>query len=116
MVLDVRKLGVAVFGEERETEREPTVEEVLRVLKPQAGFVLGMRYSEGGMSLREVGEVTPRVEWREGAGGVGVTRERVRQIEAKALRRLRHPRVRIPLWGKDSAGGPPHLVSRGDGR
>ena len=37
----------------------------------------------------------------------GVTRERIRQIEAKALRKLRHPSRShrlVALWGTDLAG------------
>ncbi len=58
------------------------VEEVLSTLTPRESRVLRLRFGlKDGRSrtLEEVG--------RE----FGVTRERIRQIEAKALRKLRHP-------------------------
>jgi RNA polymerase primary sigma factor len=58
------------------------VQESLRTLSPREGRILSLRFGlEDGRSrtLEEVG--------RE----MGVTRERIRQIEAKALRKLRHP-------------------------
>ena len=59
------------------------VEEVLGTLTPREARVLSMRFGlETGIpyTLEEVGEK------------FGLTRERIRQIEGKALRRLRHPR------------------------
>ena len=61
--------------------REQT-EDVLRTLTPREANVLKMRFGVGGggeHTLEEVG-------WP-----FAVTRERIRQIEAKALRKLRHP-------------------------
>jgi len=58
------------------------IEEVLSTLNPREQRVLQLRFGlEDGRArtLEEVG--------RE----FGVTRERIRQIEAKALRKLRHP-------------------------
>ncbi|HHT62589.1 MAG: RNA polymerase sigma factor RpoD [Bacillota bacterium] len=58
------------------------LEEVLETLTPREKKVLQLRFGlEDGRSrtLEEVGQV------------FGVTRERIRQIEAKALRKLRHP-------------------------
>jgi RNA polymerase primary sigma factor len=58
------------------------IDEVLSSLNPRERRVLQLRFGlEDGRSrtLEEVG--------RE----FGVTRERIRQIEAKALRKLRHP-------------------------
>ena len=55
---------------------------VLETLTPREEKVLRMRFGIGekqDYTLEEVGKV------------LGVTRERVRQIEAKAIRRLRHP-------------------------
>lgn len=60
------------------------LDEVFSSLTPREARVLKMRFGLGdypSMSLEEVG--------RE----FGVTRERIRQIEAKALRKLRHPRL-----------------------
>ena len=62
--------------------------EVLQALSDRESRVLKMRFGLGGkkpMTLEEVG--------RE----FGVTRERIRQIEAKALRKLKHPSRRKKL-------------------
>src|SRR3989339_949741 len=64
------------------------VEEVLATLTDREAKVLKMRFGLHGakaLTLEEVG--------RE----VGVTRERIRQIESKALRKLRHPSRRKKL-------------------
>jgi RNA polymerase primary sigma factor len=56
--------------------------EVLATLAPREARVLRMRFGIGERSnhtLEEVGQ------------DFDVTRERIRQIEAKALRKLRHP-------------------------
>lgn len=56
--------------------------EVVGTLSPRERQVLEYRYGfrDGGVrTLKETGEI------------VGVSRERIRQIEAKALRKLRHP-------------------------
>ena len=58
------------------------ISEVLKTLAPREAEVLRLRFGlEDGRSrtLEEVGQ------------SFGVTRERIRQIEAKALRKLRHP-------------------------
>ncbi len=55
---------------------------VLDTMTPREEKVLRMRFGIGekqDYTLEEVGKV------------LGVTRERIRQIEAKALKRLRHP-------------------------
>jgi len=59
------------------------IEEVLDTLPPREARILRLRFGlENGRSytLEEVGQK------------FGLTRERIRQIESKALRRLRHPR------------------------
>jgi len=64
------------------------IKEVLETLSPREAKVLIYRFGlEGGrpMTLEEVGKK------------FGVTRERIRQIEAKALRKLKHPSRRKKL-------------------
>lgn len=59
------------------------IEEVLDTLSPREARVLRLRFgldNDKAFTLEEVGEK------------FGLTRERIRQIEGKALRRLRHPR------------------------
>ncbi len=58
------------------------VEDVLDTLKPRERRVLQLRFGLIDGHQRTLEEVGKRF---------GVTRERIRQIEAKALRRLRHP-------------------------
>jgi len=86
------------FIEDKEVENPATstefkllqehVREVLETIPPREQEVLKMRFGlEGGypLTLEEVGLY------------FNVTRERIRQIEAKALRRLRHPKRRCKL-------------------
>mgnify|MGYP003441292430 CR=1 FL=1 len=57
------------------------IDDVLQTLTPREEMVIRLRYGIGvdrSHTLEEVGKI------------MGVTRERVRQIEAKALSRLRH--------------------------
>jgi RNA polymerase primary sigma factor len=59
------------------------IEEILGTLSPREARVLRLRFglnNDKAYTLEEVGEK------------FGLTRERIRQIEGKALRRLRHPR------------------------
>ncbi|HIQ05365.1 MAG TPA: sigma-70 family RNA polymerase sigma factor, partial [Anaerolineae bacterium] len=58
------------------------VRALLRTLKPREARVLSMRFGLDDGQPRTLEEV---------AEELGVTRERVRQIETRALRRLRHP-------------------------
>ncbi len=65
-----------------------SLEEVLKTLSDREAKVLKMRFglsSNRMMTLEEVGKE------------FGVTRERIRQIEAKALRKLKHPCLRKKL-------------------
>ena len=64
------------------------IREALSELPPRETRILEMRYGlDGGrtLTLNEVGQK------------MGVTRERIRQIEAQALRRLRNPRIQDKL-------------------
>jgi RNA polymerase primary sigma factor len=66
------------------------VEEVLLTLKPREEYILRLRYGIGDgqpRTLEELGAI------------FGVTRERIRQIESNALRKLRHPRRSRMLRG-----------------
>ncbi len=56
--------------------------ELLATLAPREARVLRMRFGIGERSNRTLEEVGQDFD---------VTRERIRQIEAKALRKLRHP-------------------------
>lgn len=84
------ELGMFVEDEKTPTPSQATVqkllgekmEEILATLSPRESRILRLRFGlEDGRSytLEEVGEK------------FGLTRERIRQIEGKALRRLRHP-------------------------
>lgn len=59
-------------------ELKATVQQLLKTLNNQQKTVIVLRFF-GGYTLEEVGQA------------LGVTRERIRQVEAKALRVLRHP-------------------------
>ena len=66
-----------------ETLLREKMEEVLGTLTPREARILRLRFGlQNGRAytLEEVGQK------------FGLTRERIRQIEGKALRRLRHPR------------------------
>jgi RNA polymerase primary sigma factor len=87
---DDSELGMFVEDESSPTPSQTTtqnllsqkVEEVLNSLSPREARILRLRFGlENGRTytLEEVGEK------------FGLTRERIRQIEGKALRRLRHP-------------------------
>ena len=65
-----------------EKQRNEALNEVLQSLTPREREVLIARYGQDGSgekTLEQVGQ------------GFGVTRERIRQIEAKAIRKLQHP-------------------------
>jgi RNA polymerase primary sigma factor len=84
------ELGMFVEDEKTPTPSDATtqkllaekIEEILATLSPREARILRLRFGlENGRTytLEEVGEK------------FGLTRERIRQIEGKALRRLRHP-------------------------
>lgn len=93
-------LLMAIFAErdfvpEVDEKGRQVIYEVLETLKPREQAVIKLRFGfgdEGAKTLREVGRVLPHYnEYSREVVGYGVCRERVRQIEAKALRILRHP-------------------------
>jgi RNA polymerase primary sigma factor len=59
------------------------VDELLRSLTPREERILRMRYGLGGTKRHTLKQVGKKF---------GLTRERIRQIEQEALRKLRHPR------------------------
>ncbi len=72
------------------TSLKEEISKVLSTLTPREEKVIRMRFGIGektDFTLEEVGDV------------FGLTRERIRQIEVKALRRLRHPSRRERLEG-----------------
>ncbi len=74
-----------------ETSKEllkESLREVLKSLEPREAEVLEMRFGLSGEPPKTLEEV---------GGRFHVTRERIRQIEAKALRKLRHPSRRRAL-------------------
>ena len=87
----------AVFGEEIDyIPPDDKVEEALTTLKAAERFVIERRFGEQRMTLQAIGQQFPRQD-----GRIGVLKERIRQIEAKALRKLRHPsrcRLLYPDW------------------
>lgn len=74
--------GDVVIHEVEQNNLREKIEEVLTDLSDQEQQVLRMRFGlddDTPKTLEEIGKV------------FGVTRERIRQIEAKAIRKLRHP-------------------------
>jgi RNA polymerase primary sigma factor len=65
-----------------DVDLQEQTESVLKTLTPREEQVIKMRFGVGDGSERTLEEVGQRL---------GVTRERIRQIEVKALRKLRHP-------------------------
>jgi len=71
------------------SEHTPTDEQIksaFSILVDAERFVVERRFSQSSMTLRAIGNIFHRKD-----GGVGVSQERIRQIEKKALRKLRHP-------------------------
>jgi RNA polymerase primary sigma factor len=72
----------AYMNDALQRNAKETVKEILDDLSPQEAKVLRMRFGidlSTAYTLEEIGQV------------FGVTRERIRQIEAKALKKLKHP-------------------------
>jgi RNA polymerase primary sigma factor len=70
------------YSDAEKTEASEQIQQVLKTLTPKEEMVIRMRFGIGAdrdHTLEEVGR------------HLSITRERVRQIEAKALRKLKHP-------------------------
>ena len=98
-IRDTEHYAAAVEGAEAviNLNLKEQTESVLKTLTPREERVIKMRFGVGDGSehtLEEVGQ------------NFAVTRERIRQIEAKALRKLRHPsrsrKLRAFLEGRTS--------------
>jgi RNA polymerase primary sigma factor len=79
-----------LFGCIPERATPQSVELALKTLKPRTEVIVRLRYGlENGteLTLQRVGEK------------FGVTRERIRQIQAKAMQTLRHPNRRVYFGG-----------------
>ncbi len=63
---------------------EETIEEILSELTPRQSHILRLRFGLGGGEPHTLEEI---------ANKFGLSRERIRQLEKEALRRLRHPRL-----------------------
>ena len=79
---DILEIYKIVFGENREFEDSKNssraLSRALEFLNGREGAVL-MLHKVGQKTLREIGEI------------MGISMTRVRQIESKALRKMRHP-------------------------
>ena len=63
---------------------QETIEEVLSELTPRQSHILRLRFGLGGGEPHTLEEI---------ANKFGLSRERIRQLEKEALRRLRHPKL-----------------------
>jgi RNA polymerase primary sigma factor len=78
----VEDIGEAPDGGLAHQELATQVKRALAMLGPKEGEILRLRFGIGGVSEHTLDEIGSRF---------GVSRERIRQIETKALRKLRHP-------------------------
>jgi hypothetical protein len=81
--------GIDMWYDERRVRSG--LPEAVSTLPVRLVAVLYLRYDKG-MTLNAIGKLLPNGSRKEKFKGiVGVTTERVRQMEAKALRKMRHP-------------------------
>lgn len=86
--INKRKLVLALLGKVPwELPSDEVIDNVLSTLSPRERAVIRLRFRRTPVTLEAIGHILPSKTGRE----IGVTRERVRQIEADALKRLRHP-------------------------
>lgn len=101
-----RLLLLAIFGEQYAAEykkkgyvpEDSELENVLTSLAPVERFVIEHRFADERMTLAAVGKICPRRSAAPDGRMIGFQQERVRQIEARALRKLRHPSRSKRLW------------------
>lgn len=101
--MDKLKLLKKVFPMAQEIELSiflPFVDEAISSLDEREQCVLQKRFS--GFTLRETGKQIANLSGQVDPGE-GIVAERVRSIEAKALRKLRHPRTRKVFNGEKTA-------------
>jgi RNA polymerase primary sigma factor len=67
---------------------QETIEEILSELTPRQSHILRLRFGLGGGEPHTLEEI---------ANKFGLSRERIRQLEKEALRRLRNPRLALSL-------------------
>lgn len=86
--INKKKLALAVLEKVPwKLPSDEVVDNVLSTLSPRERAVVRLRFRRTQITLAAIGHILPTKT----GGKIGVTRERVRQIEAYALRRLRHP-------------------------
>lgn len=95
-------LLICIFGRpdiypEVDDKGKQLIRKVLETLNEREQMVINLHFGLGSqerMTQSEVGKRLPRYDNRysEHTGGYEVCKQRVGQIEAKALRKLRHPR------------------------
>ena len=73
-----------------QAERQEVIQKVLRTLNQRDRMVVESRFGLGGETPKTLKEV---------AGLMGITRERVRQIELRAIRKLQQPSRNADLLG-----------------
>lgn len=74
------------------------LDQVLDTLHPRERLVIEHRFCPSPMTLDALGVICPRYLPKGAVGLTGISKERVRQVEAKALVRLRHWTRRRVLW------------------
>jgi len=103
MAVNKRLLMYAVFGEEYQiackkkayVPSDETLTGALDRLTEREKYVIECRFANSRLNLSRTAADYPRKD-----GGKGVSPERIRQIEAKALRRLRLHNKWTNLWPK----------------